>query len=610
MSDSNKAKVSLRRLIVSSLVGSILSVMVILIISFFIISNVSSTDEVVLKPNSVLRLNLDGALPELSNNVGQDIMSGQFNTSNKVGLSDLCRLIDKAAEDDNIKGIFIDPKQVSMGWSTAKVLRDKLIDFKESGKFIVAYSTMFSQRSYYLASVADELYIHPEGGFSFMGMASQLMYFKGLMDKLGVKAKIFYAGKFKSATEPFRRKDMTPENRKQVSAMLRGMYDLILEDLSESRSISKTRLFEIADSALIREPADAVELAMFDAIKYRDEVLDGLKEKLGTRDDDKIETVSINTLMKVYKDKLLDKTKEDKVAIVYAEGNIVDGKGDQGSIGGDTYAGIIRKLRKKPSTKVIVLRVNSGGGSALASDLIWRELAMAKEAGIKVVTSMGDVAASGGYYIAANSDRIFAEKSTITGSIGVFGMIPNMTEMFEEKLGITFDTVKIGRYAMMQANPMFYEFNSDEEELIQTSVDETYMTFKEKVSEGRGLDIEYVDSIAQGRVWLGQKALNIGLVDEMGGLASAIEYGVEQANLGEYGVVEYPKAKSLQEKIAEILSGDSEEDDKVSMVSAILLQQIQSSVSIAEWNELQHVYRQVNQMKGVQMRMPYFMNMY
>ena len=235
---------------------------------------------------------------------------------------------------------------------------------------------------------------------------------------------------------------------------------------------------------------------------------------------------------------------------------------------------------------------------------------MAKEAGIKVVTSMGDVAASGGYYIAANSDRIFAEKSTITGSIGVFGMIPNMTEMFEEKLGITFDTVKIGRYAMMQANPMFYEFNSDEEELIQTSVDETYMTFKEKVSEGRGLDIEYVDSIAQGRVWLGQKALNIGLVDEMGGLASAIEYGVEQANLGEYGVVEYPKAKSLQEKIAEILSGDSEEDDKVSMVSAILLQQIQSSVSIAEWNELQHVYRQVNQMKGVQMRMPYFMNMY
>jgi protease-4 len=468
---------------------------------------------------------------------------------------------------------------------------------------------MYSQKSYYLASVASQLYLHPEGGFSFTGFSAQMMYFKGLMDKLGVTAQIFYAGKFKSATEPFRRKNMTPENREQVSKYMSGMYDLYLEDLAASRDISAAELFRIANNALIRNSEDAVSYKMVDATKYKDEIIDELRDKLGTDEDDEMEMVSLSKYYSVQKSELNKSSDNEKIAVVYAEGSIVDGKGESGSIGGDKYAAIIRKIRKDDKVKAIVMRVNSGGGSALASDIIWRELEKAKEQGIKIVTSMGDVAASGGYYIASNSEEIFAENNTITGSIGVFGMIPNTRGLYEEHLGLTMDTVKIGKFSLMSGMGMFYEFNEEESAIIQSGVDEVYTTFKKRVSDGRGKSMEEVDEIAQGRVWLGNTALEIGLVDKIGGLEDAIGSVASLANLEEdnYQLVHYPKTKSFEEKIMALLgdnTGDKNAKTKVLEDISGGLMHAQTS-TVPEFYQVMQQLKTIKQMKGIQMRLPY-----
>ncbi|MBL4650994.1 MAG: signal peptide peptidase SppA, partial [Aureispira sp.] len=432
-----KAKVSFFKLFFTSCLGTLLALGVIVGGFIFVGVQASQGSLPTIKLNTVLKLQFSKPLPELSNNVVQDPYDFQAMLKDNVGLTDACKLIDIAMDDDKIKGIYLDLSSVPIGWASSKVLRDKLITFKKSGKFIMSYGTYYNQKSYYFASVSDQIYLHPEGGFSFYGFAGEMTYFKGLMDKLGVTAQIFYAGKFKSATEPFRRTDMSAANRKQVKEYMGGMYDLYLEDLAASRNIGADELFRIANNGLIRSPKDAVTHKLVDATKYKDEVLDELREKLGTAEDDKIEVATLKKYMSIHKSELQENNGSDKVAVVYAEGSIVDGQGDKGSIGGDKYASIIRKLRKDKNVKAIVMRVNSGGGSALASDIIWRELEKAKEQGIKVITSMGDVAASGGYYIASNSERIFAEDRTITGSIGVFGMIPNMRGLFEDHLGIT-----------------------------------------------------------------------------------------------------------------------------------------------------------------------------
>lgn len=599
-----KAKVGFLKLFFTSCLGTLLALGV--VVGGFIFAGVQASQGNLptIKPNTVLKLQFSKPLPELSNNVEQDPYDFQGMLKDNVGLADACKLIDIAMNDDNIKGIYLDLKSVPIGWASSKVLRDQLIAFKESGKFILSYGTYYSQKNYYFASVSDQVYIHPEGGFSFYGFAGEMTYFKGLMDKLGVTAQIFYAGKFKSATEPFRRTDMSPANRKQVTEYLGGMYDLYLEDLAASRNIGKDELFRIANEGLIRSPKDAVTHKLVDATKYKDEVLDELREKLGTAEDDKIEVASLKKYMTIHKDELKENNGSDKVAVVYAEGSIVDGQGDKGSIGGDKYASIIRKLRKDKDVKAIVMRVNSGGGSALASDIIWRELEKAKEQGIKVVTSMGDVAASGGYYIASNSEKIFAEDRTITGSIGVFGMIPNMRGLFQNHLGITMDTVKIGKYSMMSRGSAFYEFSEEEGQIIQTSVDQVYTTFKTRVSEGRNMTMEAVDSVAQGRVWLGTTALEIGLVDELGGLDDAIKAVASSANLTEddYSVVGYPKTKSIEEQLIAALGGDDSDDVKTK-----LLQNLKSSLTSSEYSEyIEYIkaVEMIKSMKGVQMRMP------
>jgi protease-4 len=600
-----KAKVGFFKLFFTSCLGTLLALGV--VVGGFIFAGVQASQGSLptIKPNTVLKLQFNKPLPELSNNVVQDPYDFQGMLKDNIGLRDACKLIAIAMNDDKIKGIYLDLSSIPIGWASSKVLRDQLVAFKESGKFIMSYATYYDQKAYYFASVANPIYVHPEGGFSFYGFAGEMTYFKGLMDKLGVTAQIFYAGKFKSATEPFRRADMSEANRKQVTEYLGGMYDLYLEDLAASRNIGTDELFRIANNGLIRSPKDAVTYKLVDATKYKDEVLDELREKLGTSEDDEIEVATLKKYMSIHKDALKESNGSDKVAVVYAEGSIVDGQGDKGSIGGDKYASIIRKLRKDKNVKAIVMRVNSGGGSALASDIIWRELEKAKEQGIKIVTSMGDVAASGGYYIASNSERIFAEDRTITGSIGVFGMIPNMRGLFEDHLGVTMDTVKIGKYSMMSRGSAFYEFSEEEGQIIQASVDQVYTTFKTRVSEGRNMSMEAVDSVAQGRVWLGETALEIGLVDELGGLEDAIKAVASSANLTEddYRVVGYPKTKSFEEQLLAAL-GEGDDSDEM---KTKLLQNFKSSLTPSEYSEYMEYIKaveMVKSMKGVQMRMP------
>jgi protease IV len=602
-----KEKTGFMKLFFSSCLGTIAGIIAIAGIFMYFGIQASKSGTPAIKPNSVLKLKLNKSLPELSNNVPHSPYDIEGILAQSIGLHDVCNLIDLAKEDDNIKGIYLDMSSIPQGWATSKVLRNKLLDFKESEKFILSYGTFYDQKSYYLASVASELYLHPQGGFSFTGFSAQMMYFKGLMDKLGITAQIFYAGKFKSATEPFRRKNMTPENRIQVTQYMSGMYDVYLQDLAKTRDISAEELFRIADNALIREPVDAVKHKMVDATKYKDEVLDELREKLGTAEDDKMEVVTLKKYYRTKKDELKKHSDKDKIAVVYAEGNIVDGKGETGSIGGDKYAAVIRKLRKDDKVKAIVMRVNSGGGSALASDIIWRELEKAREQGIHVVTSMGDVAASGGYYIAANSEQIFAEENTITGSIGVFGMVPNTRGLYENHLGLTMDTVKIGKFSMMSNMSTFFEFSEEEGKIIQDGVDQVYTTFKTRVSDGRGMSMEAVDSIAQGRVWLGNKAIEIGLVDELGGLDDAIKAVAELANMEEYHVVNYPKTKSFEEKIMAALGDNHDDHDTKSQLLMELKNSIMSNEmnKIPEYSELMKALQSVKEMRGIQMRMPY-----
>lgn len=592
----------------TSCLGTILGLATLVGIGLLIVNAMTPAAETT-KPNSILKLSLSDPIPELTNNVAQQ--SGDFESLFKenIGLSDLCALIDHAKTDDHIKGIYLDMSTVSSGLTTLKTVRKKLEEFKASGKFIVAYGNYFSQRSYYLASAANEVYLHPLGAVDFLGFSAQIMYYKGMLDKLGIKFQIYYAGKFKSATEPFRRTDMSDANRKQVRAYVGGAYDLFLKDIAESRNLTVAQLFEIANKALVRKADDAEKYKLIDGMRYKDEILDLLRDKLSVKEKEKIPTVSLKKYYEINKTKINKYKNADKIAVVYAEGSIVDGQGEQGSIGGDKYASVIRKIRQDDKVKAIIIRVNSGGGSALASDIIWREIEKAKEQGIRVVASMGDVAASGGYYISANADKIFAEDNTVTGSIGVFGMIPNARTLMEDKLGLTMDTVKTGKFSSSMNGVGFYEFSPEEGEIIQEAINDIYTVFKTRVSDGRNLSMAEVDSIAQGRVWLGNKAKEIGLVDELGGLEEAMAAAAELANLTDYRVVSYPKVKTFQESLMESFSGDNNDDDvKAQAQLQSMIDNIPQNALAKELGDFYPVYqnlKNVKELKGIQMRMPF-----
>ena len=526
--------------------ASLLALIIFSVVGFFIflalIAGLASSDKPTVAKNSVLVINL--SQPYLEQQVENPLATFSSNDELTVpGVYDVVRLVHKATNDDKIKGIYLQSGINPNGFAACEEIRNALTAFKKSGKFILSYSEMMTQKSYHVANVADRLYVNPKGLFDWTGFSAELLFLKGTLEKLDIEPQIFYAGKFKSATEPFRTDKMTEENKLQTSVWLGDLYSHFLVKAADARKIDTATLHKLANEAAIRTPNDAVTNKLIDGVKYDDEIKDEIKEKLKLGKYDKINFISINTYFKAggYK-----KSSGEKIALIYAEGVIIDGGGDQSQIASADYIRLIRKARLDKTIKAIVFRVNSGGGSALASETIWRELALAKKEK-PVVVSFGDVAASGGYYISCAADSIFASPTTITGSIGVFGIIPNMEGFFKNKLGVTFDGVKTGPYADLGA--IYRPMNENEKKFVQQSIDEIYMSFKQRVADGRKRPVEYVDSIGQGRVWSGTKAIDNGLIDKLGGLQDAVDCAARMAKLQNYRLREYPEVQNVFDKL-------------------------------------------------------------
>ena len=509
-----------------------------------------------IKPNTVLELNFDKVIPELTDNVEKDPFD--LEQQKVVGLQDMLKSIRNAADDKNIKGIIIYPEGGVSGAAAAEAMREALKDFKDSGKFIYSYATFYSQNNYYLASTADSVFIHPMGFVDFRGFAASIPFLKEMLDKVGVNMKVFYAGDFKSATEPIRRTNISEPNRLQLRAYLNEVYDNVLTNISGSRNISKEQIHKAADNLELKNSEVAVNLGFVDRVVYRDQLMDVIKDRLGLDEDENVKRVSINSYFSSVGDGI-DFGAKDKIAVLYAEGDIVDGKGAPGQIGSQEYVKMVEKLRKDDKVKGIVLRVNSGGGSALSSENIWRELKLAQAAGKKIVVSMGNYAASGGYYIACAADSIFAEPQTLTGSIGVFNIFPETKELFNDKLGIRYDTVSTAKYAG-GFNPAM-GLSETEGQFFQNFVDELYERFLKRVGDARGMTRDEAHKVAQGRVWTGNKALEIGLVDKLGDMDDAIQSVASLTGLEKYRLVTYPKTKDPIQQLIEELTGQGDKDD-------------------------------------------------
>ncbi|MGI8598286.1 MAG: signal peptide peptidase SppA [Chitinophagaceae bacterium] len=499
-------------------------------------SALTSKDETKVVKGSVLVLDLSEHFNERFQKNPLGVLSGS--ATNVPGLYDVVRLIKKAKDDKNVSGIYVIANNNSNGYAASSELREALLDFKTTDKFIIAHGDVMSQSAYFVASAADKVYANPVGSFDWRGLNVDLAFVKGTLDKLNIELQIFYAGKYKSATEPLRATKMTEENKEQTREWLGDLYHILLQKVSESRKIDTSTLHQLANTGVIQQPQDAFQYKLVDGLKYDDELKTEIKELLKIGKEDKLNFVTVTKYADAGN---FRQTGKDKIALIYAEGDIIDGKGNNDNIASDDYVNLIRKVRLDKSIRAIVFRINSGGGSALASENIWRELSLARKAK-PVVVSFGDVAASGGYYIASAADSIFANSNTITGSIGVFGIVPNMQGFFNEKLGITFDGVKTATYA--DAGNVTRPLNEAEKNLIQNSVDRIYLQFKQRVAEGRKKDINYIDSIAQGRVWSGEDALRLGLVDKIGSTQAAIECAARMAKTDKYRLREYPEKKS------------------------------------------------------------------
>ncbi|MEO6681913.1 MAG: signal peptide peptidase SppA [Ginsengibacter sp.] len=512
-------------------------------IFLLVISALVSPDKPSISQNSVLVLDLSKQYYEQATTDPLAILQMQAPGSTP-GVYDIVRMLEYAKSDSAIKGLYIQASSNPNGFGTSEELRIAVENFKQSGKFVIAYGETMDQKSYYVASAAQEIYCHPQGGLDWRGFSMNLVFFKGLLDKLEIEPQIFYAGKYKSATEPFRVKEMTEPNRNQTTNLLNDIYSNFLLKTSGARALDSTFLHRLAIDGKIQTATDALNAKLIDGLRYDDEVKTEILQKLGLKSNDKIKFVSLENYDKArdYKS-----TKGDRIALLYAEGEIVDGKSKaERIIASENFITLLRKIRLDKDVKAVVLRVNSPGGSALASDGIWREIVLMKKEK-PVVVSMGDYAASGGYYIACAADSIFAEPGTLTGSIGVFGILPNFGKFFNDKLGVTFDGVKTAPYADM--GNVTRPLTEPEKRMIQSSVDTIYHVFKSRVAEGRNLDMAFVDSIAQGHVYTGQRAVNIKLVDRIGYLEDAVRAAAALAKTTEYRLKEYPEKKNLLEQL-------------------------------------------------------------
>ncbi len=525
----------------SSFLAMIFLFVLVIVFIFYLIPK---EEVVVVKDNSVLKIEFkDPVLDRTSDNPFSDIDLLNSSTEGSVEFKDILDNIEKAKNDDKIKGIYLNFSSVNAGFSQIEEIRNKLFDFKESGKFIYSYADSYSQSAYYLASVSDKIALNPEGIIELKGLSAEIMFYKGLMDKLGIDAQIIRHGKFKGAVEPFMYNQMSNENREQIEKLLNSISDYMVDGIATEREgITSEEIHKMINNMYLSSARKCLESGIIDKIAYQDQILSDLEDKSEHE-------ITLTDYMKVKNPKT--SVSDNKIAIIYATGEINTGKGSYNTIGSETTVEAIREASEDENVKAIVLRVNSPGGSALASEIIWREINLAKQKK-KVVVSMGDYAASGGYYIACNADKIFANNSTLTGSIGVFGIVPNTKNFLNEKLGVYIETVKTHKHSDI-ANG-YRKLSDDELNVIQNSVEDIYETFITHVSEGRGIPVRKVDEIGQGRVWSGADALSIGLIDEIGGLEDAIASAADLSALEDYRIITLPKKTDMFEEFIESFS--------------------------------------------------------
>ena len=573
--------------------ASIVGVSIITILFWVVVISIASADPepMVISNNSVLKVKFYNTIEDRApeNPLANFNINGFDSTP--MGLNLFLKAVKKAKNDPQIEGIYLDLNSLPAGIASIEEMRNALIDFKDSGKFIASYSEIYSQGSYYLASVSDRIYVAPEGGMDFRGLSAQITFFKNALEKLGVEPQIIRHGKFKSAIEPFILDKMSPENREQTATYMGSIWNHMLEDIATSRNTSAAKLNQIAEQLLIQNAKDAKTYGLIDALMYKDEIMADLPTLGDYENFSDLNIVSIQDYLLTFDDQAIAKYRKDNIAVIYAQGEIQSGKGDELTIGSDRIAKAIRNAREDEKVKAIVLRVNSPGGSALASDIIWREVALASEKKT-VIASMGNVAASGGYYISCAADKIFANPNTITGSIGVFGVLMNAQELLEDKIGLSFDQVNTNEFSDMGA--INRSLTSTERAIIQKSVEDVYDTFITRVADGRKMTKDEVDAIGQGRVWSGENAMEIGLIDEFGGLNQAIAAAATMAELEDYVVVEYPEMEDPISAIFQQVKGESE----ISVIKEKL------------GNEYRY-YLQLEaalQRRGIQARIPYELN--
>jgi protease-4 len=554
----------------------------------------SGNKPVTISSNSILVLKAGVPIPDRGDQnpfAGLDLFN--LTLSPAPGLNEILHNIEKASDDNNIKGILIENGLLSSGWATTEEIRAALKKFRETGKFVISYSDyILTQECYYLATAANRIYINPGSMIDFKGLSSEVMFYKKALEKIGVEVQVTRHGKFKGAVEPFILDKLSDENRTQIKDYAGSLWKQVINDISNSRDIPADRLNKLADNIDGNLASKALDAKLVDKLMYRDELIDTLKSLSGINIGKELNLVSMTRYSKVPDIKSTYSVK-NKIAVVYASGTIVTGRGVDDNIGGNYYADVIRKARLDSTVKAIVLRVNSPGGSAIAADIIWRELNLA--AGKKpLVISMGNYAASGGYYISAPGTKIYADPMTISGSIGVFGMIPNAGKLLEDKLGLKTEVVNTNKNSDFPS--IIRPMNPYEKEMMQMSVEKIYSDFVSRVASGRKMSLASVDSIGQGRVWSGTSAMKIGLVDEMGGLKDAIHGAAKLAGIESYSIRELPVLEDTYTRILSQLGGE--------IKMSILKNELGESV------KYYNIIQEVKDMSGIQARLPYFIDIH
>jgi protease-4 len=549
------------KVVLASAIGYIIAGIILLTLLIVTIIGIasSSSDQEELPSDAVLTLKLNYPIVDRVQDGNPLAALALLNPNEQtpLGLNDILSSIEKAKTDNNIKGIILDLTTFQAGYAKLTEVRNKLEEFKATGKFIYAYADYYYFPTYFMASVADSVFVNPEGEMAFNGMVAQVTFFAGALEKLGVNMQVVRAGKFKGAVEAYTRNNLSPENKEQIEIYINSVFNETLAKISKSRKIDVAKLKADADELKMKSVNDFKSNGYIDAVAYRDQFYSAMKKRMGVKDDHKVPLISEQKYAKSLEDV---GSGSDRIAVVYASGDIIGGKGDGTQIAADDLAETLKNVRLDNKVKAVVLRIDSRGGSSLASDIIWRE-AKLLSAAKPLIVSMSDVAASGGYYIATPASKIVAEPTTITGSIGVFGLIPNAQKLLNDKLGIEFEYVGTGKHS--DIGRIDRDMTLEEREYIESIIDKIYDTFLSRVAEGRKMTKEQVHEVAQGRVWTGVMAKEVGLVDELGGLEKAIEIAAKEANLTEYKLKEYPKVQDQLELIVNKMTGNTSFQSKV-----------------------------------------------